>query len=107
MKHVCIWLIRFYRKYLSPLKRKGCCRFSPTCSAYALQAFSRRGFFVGFILTTARILRCQPLCPGGYDPVPLKGLRHPKNALGEKIFYTIPENNKFVFSYYLSLDNDN
>lgn len=107
MKYICLWLIRFYRKFLSPLKSKPTCRFYPTCSSYALQAFSRRGFFIGMILTTARIFRCQPLCPGGYDPVPLRGLSHPKNALGEKIFYTIPENNRFVFNYYLPLDNDN
>ena len=107
MKYIFLWLIRFYRKFLSPLKGKPTCRFYPTCSSYALQAFSRRGFFIGMILTTARIFRCQPLCPGGYDPVPLRGLSHPKNALGEKIFYTIPENNRFVFNYYLPLDNDN
>ncbi len=72
MKHVCIWLIRFYRKFLSPLKRSPCCRFSPSCSAYALEAFTKRGFFVGFALTVKRILRCNPFCAGGYDPVPEK-----------------------------------
>ncbi len=70
MKYVCIWLIRFYRKFLSPLKRNPCCRFSPTCSAYALEAFQKRGFFVGFYLTVWRILRCNPFSVGGYDPVP-------------------------------------
>lgn len=106
MKNICIWLVRFYQKYLSPLKKKPCCRFYPSCSAYSIQAFTRRGFFVGMILTVTRILRCQPLCPGGYDPVPIRGLSHPKNSLGEKIFYTIPENKKFVFDYYLPLSND-
>ena len=72
MKYVCIWLIRFYQKFLSPLKRNPCCRFYPTCSAYALEAFTKRGFFVGFGLSVWRILRCQPFCPGGYDPVPPK-----------------------------------
>ena len=76
MKHLCILLIRFYRKFLSPLKRKPCCRFVPTCSAYALEAFQKRGFFVGMILTVTRILRCNPFCVGGYDPVPEKGLRY-------------------------------
>lgn len=70
MKYVCIWLIRFYRKCLSPLKRNPTCRFTPTCSAYALEAFMKRGFFVGLWLTVTRILRCQPFCAGGYDPVP-------------------------------------
>lgn len=75
MKHVCILLIRFYRKFLSPLKRNPCCRFSPTCSAYALEAFTKRGFFVGFGLTVYRILRCNPFSAGGYDPVPEKRSR--------------------------------
>ena len=54
------------------MKRNPCCRFTPTCSAYALEAFTKRGFFVGFGLTVWRILRCQPFCAGGYDPVPPK-----------------------------------
>ena len=73
-----IWLINLYRKYISPIKPP-CCRFTPTCSAYAVEAFEKRGFFVGFILTVGRILRCNPFCKGGYDPVPEKGLRNPKN----------------------------
>lgn len=75
MKHLCMWLVRFYRKFISPLK-KPCCRFTPTCSAYALEAFEKRGFFVGLIMTVWRILRCNPYCVGGYDPVPEKGLRY-------------------------------
>ena len=71
-----IWLVRFYRKFISPLKPP-CCRFTPTCSAYALEAFQKRGFFVGLILTVWRILRCNPFCKGGYDPVPENGLRNP------------------------------
>lgn len=106
MKHFCIWLIRFYQKAISPLKRRPCCRFYPTCSTYAIQAFSKRGFFVGAILTAGRIFRCQPFCKGGFDPVPLRGLRHPKNSLGEKICYFIPENDRFVFLYDLPLYSD-
>lgn len=56
-----------------------CCRFTPTCSAYALEAFKKRGFFVGLILSIGRILRCNPLFKGGYDPVPEKGFRNKKN----------------------------
>ena len=78
MKHVMIWLVGLYRKYISPLKPP-CCRFTPTCSAYAIEAFQKRGFFVGMILTVGRILRCNPFCKGGYDPVPEKGFRNPKN----------------------------
>ena len=76
MKYLCIALIKFYRKFLSPLKRRGCCRFVPTCSQYALEAFQKRGFFVGMILTVWRVLRCNPYCAGGYDPVPETGLRY-------------------------------
>lgn len=76
MKHLCILLIKFYRKVLSPLKGKPCCRFVPSCSAYAIEAFQKRGFFVGLLLSVLRILRCNPLFAGGYDPVPEKGLRY-------------------------------
>lgn len=72
MKYLCIALIRFYRKYLSRLKRNPTCRFTPTCSAYALEAYQKRGFFVGTALTVWRILRCNPYSAGGYDPVPEK-----------------------------------
>lgn len=78
MKHVMIWLVRLYQKIISPIK-PSCCRFKPTCSAYAIEAFKKRGFLVGLILTVARLLRCNPFFKGGYDPVPEKGLRNPKN----------------------------
>ena len=70
-----IWLVRLYQKYISPLKRP-CCRFTPTCSSYAIEAFKKRGFFIGMILTVWRILRCNPFSKGGYDPVPERGLRN-------------------------------
>ncbi len=73
MKHVCMAMIRFYRRYLSQLKGAPTCRFSPTCSAYALEAFEKRGFLAGLVLTVWRLLRCSPLSPAGYDPVPLAG----------------------------------
>ena len=66
-------MIRFYKRFLSPLKRHPVCRFYPTCSSYAIEAFEKRGFFAGMILTVYRILRCNPFCRGGYDPVPDKG----------------------------------
>ncbi|MCQ2428068.1 MAG: membrane protein insertion efficiency factor YidD [Clostridia bacterium] len=75
MKNLCIALIRFYRKHISPLKRHPSCRFTPTCSAYALEAFEKRGFIDGMILTVWRILRCNPFCEGGYDPVPDTGFK--------------------------------
>ena len=82
MKYVMIWLIRLYQKFISPLT-PGCCRFTPTCSQYALEAFRKRGFFIGLILTVYRILRCNPFCAGGYDPVPEKGFKNPTNPHGE------------------------
>ena len=74
MKQVCIGLIKIYQKAISPLKPP-CCRFYPTCSAYAVEAFKKRGFFVGLALSVWRILRCNPFCRPGYDPVPDMGWR--------------------------------
>lgn len=87
MKYLCIWLIRFYQKVLSPLKRQPTCRFQPTCSQYAVEAFTKRGFFVGMILTVSRIARCNPFCTGGYDPVPEKGLRRRVAVPMTKYYY--------------------
>ena len=72
MKHVCIFLIELYRKYVSPLKRRPSCRFYPSCSCYAVDAYRMHGFFGGTYLAVTRILRCNPLCKGGIDPVPQK-----------------------------------
>ncbi len=69
MKKIAIFLIRFYQKYISPLFPPTC-RFTPTCSEYTLQAIERFGFFKGSLLGLRRILRCNPLSKGGYDPVP-------------------------------------
>ncbi len=69
MKWIPIFFIKLYRKFISPIKPP-CCRFTPTCSAYALEAFRKRGFFVGFYLSMRRILRCNPFGGAGYDPVP-------------------------------------
>ncbi len=74
-----IGLIKLYRKYISPLKPP-CCRFTPSCSQYAIEAFEKRGFFVGFGLTVWRILRCNPFSKGGYDPVPEKRSRRNKKC---------------------------
>lgn len=70
MKKVILHTIKFYRKYLSPLKRGGCCRYTPTCSLYALQAVEKYGALKGSYLAIRRILRCHPFHEGGYDPVP-------------------------------------
>lgn len=62
--------IRLYQRWLSPLKRTPTCRFAPTCSAYAAEAIAKRGVVVGLGLALWRLLRCNPLCAGGFDPVP-------------------------------------
>ena len=62
-------LVRFYRRFISPMRRP-CCRFTPTCSQYALEALEKYGALKGSWLALKRILRCNPLCKGGYDPVP-------------------------------------
>jgi putative membrane protein insertion efficiency factor len=62
-------LIRLYRSGVSPLTPPSC-RFVPTCSGYALEAVLVHGFWKGSALAAWRLLRCHPLCRGGYDPVP-------------------------------------
>ncbi|MBR4881314.1 MAG: membrane protein insertion efficiency factor YidD [Clostridia bacterium] len=69
MRHIFIALVRIYQKFISPLK-KPCCRFIPTCSHYAIEAFEEWGAVAGLGLSIWRILRCNPFCKGGYDPVP-------------------------------------
>ncbi|MBV1818774.1 membrane protein insertion efficiency factor YidD [Clostridium cochlearium] len=68
MKVIFIKLIKFYRKYLSPLK-KPCCKYYPTCSQYAIDAISKYGALKGGFMSFKRILRCNPFSKGGYDPV--------------------------------------
>ncbi len=72
MKRVCIFLIKLYRRFFSPMKRRAVCRFYPTCSLYAIEAFETHGFLGGLFLSTKRILRCNPFCRGGIDYVPQK-----------------------------------
>ena len=69
MKRALLALIRFYHRQISPLFPP-CCRFTPTCSQYALEAIQVHGAAKGVFLALKRILRCNPLFPGGYDPVP-------------------------------------
>ena len=63
-----IFIIKFYQKYISRFTPSSC-RFYPTCSAYAIEAYRKYGFFKGTFLTIWRILRCNPFNEGGYDPV--------------------------------------
>ncbi len=81
MRRLAMLLIRLYRRWISPWK-PDCCRFSPSCSAYGHEAFAVHGFAKGLLLTSWRVLRCQPLCRHGYDPVPPAGRwRHAERHL--------------------------
>ena len=70
MKKIMIHMIRFYQKYLSPLKVRTHCIYTPTCSQYAIEALEKYGALKGSLLAIWRILRCNPISKGGYDPVP-------------------------------------
>lgn len=69
IKKILIKLIRFYQRKIS-INKPPRCRFYPTCSEYGVQAIERHGVIKGLLLTGCRILRCNPLFKGGYDPVP-------------------------------------
>ena len=68
MQKLFLFLIRGYQVVLSPLLPRAC-RFTPTCSHYAIEAIKHHGPLKGVVLAGCRILRCQPFCRGGYDPV--------------------------------------
>jgi putative membrane protein insertion efficiency factor len=70
MKRILIFLIKIYRKFISPLKVRSSCIYYPTCSLYAIQALEKYGAIKGTYLAIRRILRCHPFATGGYDPVP-------------------------------------
>lgn len=70
MKHILLGLIRFYQNHISPAFAPRC-RFTPTCSQYAVEAIGKYGAFKGSLLTLWRLLRCNPFNRGDpYDPVP-------------------------------------
>lgn len=70
MKNLLLWLIRFYRSRISPMFPPRC-RFTPTCSAYAMEAIEKYGVLRGSWLAAKRLLRCNPFYKGDYfDPVP-------------------------------------
>ena len=71
IKRVLIGLIKFYRKFISPIKGNTHCRFTPTCSMYAIEALEKYGVIKGTYLSVRRILKCHPFSKySGYDPVP-------------------------------------
>jgi len=69
MKKIFIAIIKFYQRYISPMKGTKCPYF-PTCSQYGIEAIEKHGTFIGSILAAWRILRCNPFSKGGVDPVP-------------------------------------
>lgn len=70
MKRVLIWMVRFYRRAISPYTPPSC-RFVPTCSEYALEALEKYGALKGGWLAFKRLMRCNPFNKGDYyDPVP-------------------------------------
>lgn len=71
MRSVVIACIRGYQRFISPLLGSNC-RFYPTCSQYAIEAIRTHGIFRGAALALWRIVRCNPYCTGGYDPVPAR-----------------------------------
>ena len=79
MKKILTGLIRFYQRALSPLKRRPCCKYYPTCSSYAIDAINEWGALRGSALAVWRVMRCNPFSRGGIDYVPK---RYEKNRLG-------------------------
>jgi putative membrane protein insertion efficiency factor len=69
MKSIVLWLIRFYKRFISPGLGSNC-RFYPSCSQYTYQAIEKYGVLRGGWMGTKRIARCNPFNKGGYDPVP-------------------------------------
>jgi putative membrane protein insertion efficiency factor len=74
MTYLIILIIKLYRSTLSRILPRAC-RFTPSCSQYAIDAMKNHGLLKGLALSIYRILRCQPLCSGGWDPVPPRGTR--------------------------------
>jgi putative membrane protein insertion efficiency factor len=83
MSWLFLWLVRMYRAVLSPMHHAlfgPACRFEPTCSAYAEEAIRELGVVRGTIVAGWRLLRCNPLSLGGYDPLEARSLFPPKPA---------------------------
>jgi len=82
VSHGAVWLIRLYQRTLSRVL-PNVCRFQPTCSQYAVEAYERHGFWRGSWLALRRLLRCHPFNPGGPDPVPGEepGIPNPESSI--------------------------
>lgn len=82
-RNIAIALMHAYRRFVSPLYGE-VCRYYPSCSRYALEAFQRQGFLAGFGLTAWRLLRCNPWSSGGVDDAPER--RHPRFSISSRGF---------------------
>ncbi|MDR1928904.1 MAG: membrane protein insertion efficiency factor YidD [Endomicrobium sp.] len=82
MKYFVLFFIKCYRFIFQYFPPK--CRFYPTCSIYAYKALNLYGLFKGLYLTFMRIIRCNPFCSGGFDPIPLLKKVPKKNAIIKK-----------------------
>lgn len=69
MRFALLGILKFYKTTISPFLPPAC-RFTPTCSVYTMEAVEKYGALKGSWLGLKRLLRCQPFCKGGYDPVP-------------------------------------
>lgn len=102
---ICLKILRFYQKFLSPLK-PAACRYYPSCSEYALWQFQKKNFFLAFFSTFFRVLRCNPFFKGGFDYPRVSKNFYPINLCLKPIFLAkkqlcflyIPYKNK---SFYL------
>ena len=74
MKRALLALLRVYKAEVSPLL-PAACRYTPTCSEYAMEAVEQLGPFRGTLMAARRVLSCNPFSRGGYDPVPTRGAR--------------------------------
>jgi putative membrane protein insertion efficiency factor len=68
MKYAVLEVLKLYKTFISPFLPPAC-RFTPTCSVYTMEAVEKYGAFKGTWMGAKRILRCQPFCKGGHDPV--------------------------------------
>lgn len=82
MKKVLIFFLKVYKGGISPYLPRAC-RFTPTCSEYAVEALNKHGLIKGTLLASYRVLRCNPFCKGGYDPVPDKFTFKRQNYIDE------------------------
>jgi putative membrane protein insertion efficiency factor len=78
MSHILLFIIKLYKKFLSPLIPPSC-RYYPTCSTYAIEAIQEWGALKGTYLAIVRILKCNPLFPGGIDNVPKNECKNHKH----------------------------